>query len=285
LGTTAIDSTINGVDITVPTDPSQSIAFGTPSGQTVSIDLPFAESASGAEVVADGVVTYDNNNSSSTAPVVKDDGSLQVVTVIDSATAPTRYPYELTLPAGTEIVASGDVLLFVDDEKLVGGLAPAWAKDADGRDVPTRYEINGLTITQVVEHNGANFTYPIVADPWLGVALFSRITVDTYRSQPRVNLDLSRWGWAVYTGGGPVGFAAGQVILNTAGWDEAWGKGGTVRAALDKPSQRQQFSCHALGAVAAGTWNLEKYRPNRKNGDWGFGVAIHRCNWETADRY
>ena len=80
-------------------------------------------------------------------------------------------------------------------------------------------------------------------------------------------------------------FGAGQAILNTAGWDEAWGNVGTVRSALDKPSQRQQFSCHALGAIFAGTWNLEKFRPNRTNGDWGFGVAVHHCNWTTANRY
>lgn len=255
----------------------------------ISIELPFAEVAADATVITEGVVAYDNKNASTTAPVVKEEGSLQVTTVIASVSAPTEYVYHLSLPAGTEIVAAGTTLLFVDGQKLVGGLTPAWAKDSAGRDVPTHYEVTGTTITQVVDHTDGEFAYPVVADPWIGIALFSRITVDSYNSQPRVNLDLSSWGWAVYSGaaqgGGLAGVAAGQAILNTAGWDEAWGKGGTVRSGLDKPSQRQQFSCHALGAIAAGTWNLEKFRPNRTNGDWAWGVAVHHCNWTTPGPY
>lgn len=284
---TAIDATVAGIDVTIPTDPSDPISLESSSGDVISIELPFADAASNATVVTEGVVAYDNNNASTTAPVVKEEGSLQVTTVIDSADAPTTYSYELGLPAGAEIVAAGTTLLFVDGEKLLGGLAPAWAKDSTGRDVPTHYEVAGTTITQIVEHVGGEFTYPIVADPWLGFALFSRITVDTYNSQPRVNLDLSSWGWSIWNGsaGGVVGFAAGQAILNSAGWDEAWTKSATVRNALNKPSQREQFACHALGALFAGTWNLEKFRPNRTNGDWAYGVAVHHCNWTTAGRY
>lgn len=153
--------------------------------------------------------------------------------------------------------------------------------------VNTRYEVSDNTVTQIIEH-GEGSAYPIVADPWLGIKLWSRITVDSYRSQPRVNLDLSGWGWAVWSGvaqgGGVAGFAAGQAILNTAGWSEAQGWSTTVRNALDKTSQRQQFECHALGALFAGQWNLEKFRPNRTT-HWSFGVAVHHCNWTTANRY
>ncbi|PDQ34784.1 MAG: hypothetical protein B5766_09340 [Candidatus Lumbricidophila eiseniae] len=289
-GDAAIDATVAGTDLIIPTDPSDPITVKSHKGDVISVELPFADKAADAVVVADGVVAFDNRNASTTAAIAKGEGSLQVVTIIDSASAPTRYVYEFNLPEGAEVIAAGTTLLFIDDGKLFGGLAPAWAKDSAGRDVPTRYEVTGATITQVVEHVGGEVTYPVVADPWIGLALFQNISVaqKEEKGQPVVNLDLSGWGWAVYIGitqgGGAVGFAAGQAILNTAGWDEAWSKGGRVRRALDKPSQRQQFSCHALGALAAGTWNLEKYRPNRIGGDWWSHAYIHHCNWNTSYR-
>jgi hypothetical protein len=46
--------------------------------------------------------------------------------------------------------------------------------------------------------------------------LFQKITVDSYNGQARVNLLPSPWGVAQWGTGVP-----GQVIMNTAGWDEA----------------------------------------------------------------
>ena len=40
-----------------------------------------------------------------------------------------------------------------------------WAKDANGQDVPTHYEIDGTIVTQIVEHKGDDVAYPVVADP------------------------------------------------------------------------------------------------------------------------
>lgn len=86
-------------------------------------------------------------------------------------------------------------------------------------------------------------------------------------------------------GCGAAGFVAGQAILNTAGWREAWNWSVPVRNALNKPTQRQQFECHALGGAfdfAGGQiWNLEKYRENRTK-PWMYAVGRHKCNWSTA---
>ncbi|MCP3805548.1 hypothetical protein NLX83_40420 [Allokutzneria sp. A3M-2-11 16] len=45
----------------------------------------------------------------------------------------------------------------------LGRVAPAWAVDAKGKRLATRYELTGTTLTQVLEHRGA--AYPVVADP------------------------------------------------------------------------------------------------------------------------
>ena len=60
----------------------------------------------------------------------------------------------------------GAVLAFGPDGQVVARLAPPWARDADGRSVPTHFELDGLTVVQIVEHRGGGFAYGIVADPW-----------------------------------------------------------------------------------------------------------------------
>lgn len=51
------------------------------------------------------------------------------------------------------------------NRRELGRIAAPWARDATGRAVPTRYEIRGSTLVQVVEHRGGNVSYPVVADP------------------------------------------------------------------------------------------------------------------------
>ena len=152
-----------------------------------------------------------------------------------------------------------------------------WAFDATGAAVTTWFEIDGTSIVQHVAHD-SSVTYPVVADPWLGINLFGSIWVDTYLSQPRVNLDPSPWGAAYW------GSPQGLVIMNTAGWDEAITRSTTIKNALNKTSQKQQFECHVAGSAFAGTWNLEKVRVNRTV-TWVYGVAVHHCNWNTATQY
>lgn len=279
-----------GVEVTVPIEAVNEIQIKSPKENNLGIQLPFSGDAANAVELSSGVVAYDNKNSSVSVPIVKNDGSIQLVTVLTSSTAPSDYLYKFRLPKGSSIFRLGDGVVFMNQAKFIGAIAAPWAKDANGLDVPTHYEVSGTTVIQVVDHLSDKFAYPIVADPWFGVNLFSSIYISdrVYRSQPVVNLNLSPWGWLVYSGiaqGSPLppSFAAGQAILNTAGWEEAWSKGGAIRGALDKPSQREQFSCHALGAIAAGDWNIEKGRPNRLNGNWGAGVAFHHCNWKFAE--
>lgn len=47
--------------------------------------------------------------------------------------------------------------------QTIGEIEPAWAMDANGNPVKTRYEIDGDTIKQIVDTDGAAF--PITADP------------------------------------------------------------------------------------------------------------------------
>lgn len=166
-GPTAISTTVAGTEVIVPTDPAQGIVMDTARGPAITIDLPSATRADNAQPVAPGVVAYDNNNGSATVPVVTTDGSLAVHTTITGPEAPTRYSYPVTVPGGgrLELTADGGVQVLDGDGALVSAIAPAWAKDANQAPVPTHFEVNGTTLTQVVEHAGSGAVYPVVADP------------------------------------------------------------------------------------------------------------------------
>ncbi|WP_025157193.1 hypothetical protein [Leifsonia aquatica] len=168
-GENAIDAQVSGADVTVPIDPVSGITLGTAAG-VLSVGLPYAGGASNVNVEKDGVVSYDNNNGSSSVPVVTTDGSIQINTVITAAIAPKRYDYALTVPDGGQILQAGEAYFVVNgDGATLAYIAAPWAKDANGVAVPTHYELNGNTLTQVVDFT-ATTAFPVVADPsvtWL----------------------------------------------------------------------------------------------------------------------
>jgi hypothetical protein len=272
----AIDGTVNGVDVTVPNDASEAIVL-----DEASITLP-TNAGTGEGAATGGVVDYRGPDGAHSVVVAKEDGSVQVATVIDEETAPVRYAYEISLPAGASWTEtdSGALLAVDADGALVLGVAPAWAKDANGADVPTRYVLDGGTLTQIVDHQGAGYQYPIVADPWLGASIFQE--TQWHPAIPKAVAIISVWGALIQSGGaqggGAAGWLAGQTILNEAGWSEFSNK---VPAVKKKATYRQQFACHVKGAytpITGGTsWDLEGWRSNNPN--WNNGAAYHKCNW------
>ena len=84
-GENAIDATVGGVDVTIPTDPELPISMSTAGTESLEIHLPLAESASTGEPIGDSSLVYDNGDGSSTVPVVKKDGTLQFLSVLENA--------------------------------------------------------------------------------------------------------------------------------------------------------------------------------------------------------
>lgn len=183
----------------------------------IGIGLPFSDeiaASDATDVSPDGLVAIENPNGSSIVPIPREDGSLQIVTVIDSSSAPVEYSFHMELPEGATVRQDGESISFFDAQgTFLAGLAPAWAKDAHGTDIPTRYEVSGTTVTQIVEHSNS-YAYPIVADPWLGKNLFKNLYRDRYKGDYRYNGTVTAWGAATLAGGG------GRFILDSAGWDE-----------------------------------------------------------------
>ena len=97
---------------------------------------------------------------------------------INSADAATEYRFENAVPDNVTVHTGDDgSLQFLNpDGTEAGVISPAWAFDANGDPVPTRYSIDGTTLIQTVDHHGA--AYPVIVDPswwetaggWLGSA-------------------------------------------------------------------------------------------------------------------
>ncbi|MCB2412186.1 hypothetical protein LGT39_04890 [Demequina sp. TTPB684] len=162
---TADDSVVVGdmsVDLSREAEDGVVLSGG---GSDLTIDLPFADQADAADLI-DGTVVFDNNNGSTTTPLIHGDGSLQIVTTIADAYAPFEYAYELNPGEGGALVVTedGGVDVVAADGWVIAHIEAPWAMDAEGRPVPTAYEVSGTVLTQVIAH-GDGYAYPIVADP------------------------------------------------------------------------------------------------------------------------
>lgn len=122
----------------------------------------------GAGVTVDGTTIYDATGTGEAQIAVQEAaGGVRALVTIESEGAPERYVFPV----------AGDVASLTDEPDgsvtarnafgmIVGSFAPAWARDAAGRSVPTHYEISGTSLTQVIDHRGGGYAYTVVADPW-----------------------------------------------------------------------------------------------------------------------
>lgn len=234
------------------------IALKADSATPVTIAAPFSDTASPRSTDQAGVAAYDNGNHTSTVAVTHTHGSVAFNTVIWDSTAPSSYSYTLDLADGSTLHqnSSGTISILDAAGSWTGGVKPAWARDANGRPIPTRYEITGSILTQTVDLSQPGIAFPVVADPWFGSDLIDHVT--WVPGDPQ-------WGPTaqVY----PTDYGRDQLAVgpeaNEAAWGEALEKGD--RSRLDHDNLHDQFSCHFLGrATTAGkeSWNLDSNRPD-----------------------
>ncbi|WP_431246300.1 hypothetical protein [Leifsonia xyli] len=185
----AAAATFEGGRVDVPVDPAHGLSLG----DSVQIGLPFAQQASDATgSQLPGVVAYDNKNGSTTVPLIKADGAVQINTVIDNASAPNRYDYPIDVPDGASLTqdVNGTVAVVAADGAPLRVFGEAWAKDARGQAVPTHYEVRGNTLTQAVDFT-EHTAFPVVADPTTtGVYSYNCVNANgsSYFMRPNENL-------------------------------------------------------------------------------------------------
>ncbi len=160
--------------VEIPRNPEDGVTLTGNDTPTIEISLPNATAASDATVVADGTVAYPASNGSASAVQATEDGGVRMLTIIDNATAPTEYPYTVTVPNGghIELAAEGGAIIIDNEGNTITVIDTPWAKDANGMSVQTWFTTDGQTLTQHVIHNVEGVAYPVNADPrfwrWYG---------------------------------------------------------------------------------------------------------------------
>ncbi len=149
--------------VELPSTGADNAALSLPGGEMLTMGVPADGNASGT---ADTAV-FEGTAARTTLAVQSTATGLRALISIDSPAAPERY----TFPIGGDVVslsqqADDGVLALNADGDPIAHLAAPWARDANGRDVPTRFEVEGTTVVQVVEHRGGDLAYGITADPW-----------------------------------------------------------------------------------------------------------------------
>jgi len=255
----------NLVGIEIPSSVSNDKIEFTQSEFNLSVELPGTaakhESTLGGEVVD----FWDIGGGSVMSPLAKEDGSLQILTVIESADSSTRFEYNFDALGTFVLKKSGEgIIIESESGEFIAGIAPAWAKDANGISVPTHYEIDGKTLIQVVEHSSSNFAYPIVADPWLGIALYGAISLNYYSYGYKINLTPTSWGIA--NSGAAQWWAHVDEIKSRLGGN-AWRWTNSIQ---------EQLYCHLAGLPASlPQYNLESWRPTV---NWATSLVSYQCN-------
>ena len=97
--------------------------------------------------------------------LVNSDGFSVLVEVL-SARSSSEYAFDIGLPYGATLILTdeGSIDVLGDDRYTIGSFDAPWALDAEGKEIPTRFEVDGNTITQIIETNEKT-AYPVVADP------------------------------------------------------------------------------------------------------------------------
>jgi hypothetical protein len=134
----------------------------------LSIGLPAAQKAQPSTDEGLGVVSYDNGDGSTTVPVAGTN-SVKINTIIENASAPDSYSYDIGLVDGGDLALTdlGGVAILDAQQELAYYVEAPWARDANGQDVPTSYSVADGTLTQHVDLSDPSIAFPVVADPQL----------------------------------------------------------------------------------------------------------------------
>jgi hypothetical protein len=93
---------------------------------------------------------------------------------ISDPEAPTTFTYRLKPGIIARSAPSGGAVLMSSSGQILANVPAPWAKDAQGKLVPTRFKVSphGTSIAKIVEHHSSNVAYPVVADPimiWVAI--------------------------------------------------------------------------------------------------------------------
>ncbi|MDO5681732.1 MAG: hypothetical protein Q4G46_02730 [Propionibacteriaceae bacterium] len=237
--------------------------------QSVLMGLPEGVDVRGPVEAADGTLFFGSSRRATDVAVqVIDDGSVRMHTIIPDADSPRQYVYPLTIPNGSKIglLESGDVIISGSGGEFIAGISKPWAVDADGVNLPTKFRIEGNKVIQEIDFS-RDTKFPVVADPWLGRALYKRVYVSTSSRGYVVNATPSAWGLAW---NGRVTYDAHRDEVRNKTPRDRYGRSRYTSTIFE------QHMCHLIGfPLSLPEYNLESWRPTVPA---AISLARHQCN-------
>lgn len=168
--TATTDTGSGNVTVEVPKTASGDVRVTGPDGSTLAVSLPETKDVTGHKAGAGTVVYPSAANSTDIAVQPTTDGGARALVTLKNSSAPTQHRFTLDLPAGSELTPNDEAGYDIvkgsghGGKFVLGKIDAPWAKDAQGRDVPTSYKLEGTTLVQEVTTD-KNTAYPVVADP------------------------------------------------------------------------------------------------------------------------
>ncbi|QEW00615.1 DUF2599 domain-containing protein [Microbacterium caowuchunii] len=210
----------------------------------------------------------DPGDGSTVDSVLLDDASALFAIRIESDIAPRAYDFTLDLPdnAIVDDIEDGGYMYLNASGEFIGGTAAPWARDAEGKDIPTWFTLEGNQLTQHVDLDAvADIVYPVIADPYQGSWLVESAYVTSQSGSDYVVR-------AVPTQFGR--YSSGAAILSYHSAD--------LRARLGSNASKvistieNQFHCHVVYNYAGGgpTYDMESWRADV----WWWLQAAVGCN-------
>ncbi len=151
------------VPVEIPAELSEGISF--PEGN-ITISVANGETDRAASEPTDGSAFYPNIRANSDLVVNATPTGVETYTQLRSADSPDKEIFELAIPSGSSLKATGPggaEVVDADGNALLSVSVP-WAMDAAGEQVPTNLEVAGDSITVTVDPP-ADAALPILVDP------------------------------------------------------------------------------------------------------------------------
>jgi len=216
-------------------------------------------------------IIFSNQDEDYDTVVENIDGGVRQVINIESRKAPSEYEFEMDLADGDFLEKQVDGSAVIKDKngEIKTTIFKPWAKDANGTELETFYEIESSTLIQKINLESENVAFPIVADPiWCGNAIRSVRWINrggVYSASVYPT-------WCGAWGGGGFQWGAWSEMVSKTPNSRHWDKKYNTSTYW---SMYNQYFCHADWAGGAKTpWNLEPSR--RDKGYWGF--IARACN-------
>lgn len=254
----------------IPVNQSEKVLIKGESGE-IGMGIPPLENEKGVQ--EENTIFYNGSNTSIGIQAL--DGGARQVIILKNKKAKKKYDFKYDLEEGGYLdfaqledgTKDGSVIIYNKDREPIGIISVPWARDSNGMSVKTYYEIDGTTLSQVIETTEAT-SYPVIADPSIYRWYFKSGKWIVRSGTRSLSLKPS---WILRAS---VGAGLGSIAVAQASWKGVKSKFKSSKYWKNERSIYNQYICHFYFAFYKSEFNLE---PRRKTVSLAKTIA-KKCN-------